>query len=645
MDPQFLERDEIQIELDVREQDISHPQPVELLASLVEQELEGIRHVPIRLHSTFRTVSSELAELRWKLSSIVIKTGDIEELARFRAKLLHIYGRWLRLGPNSGGNTQFSQLGKDIDASLKGCTNMLADRLETTSAEGTTSHDVETNQHKQFSMEAVDHSSKMDASDSASSERALVSSAAVEASVAASGSSQQVTDQVFSIDKAQSSQTGAQSSAASNRQADQHWQQKSLPPSPLLPLQTNKLPLPGHPSTSHVSSIPRFQGSMQIPTLVNQGPTTGNSAAQYQSVAVYPPASHLVNPGVVPVASSIDLPMQGNITQGWQMAKWQLRFGGGPKDLPVDEFVFRVETLARLSTLPQAALTLGLHQLLAGTAESWYWIFLRNQPNATWAQTRASLIRAFKANTSDAAIRRLIMDRLQRPGERFMEFQLAIQELEVRLSIRMSEQELLETLRRNMLPHIQDRLLFLPIYTVCDLQGRVLQVEELAQRQLEVQHLRRLVPRIHEIQTLPHLVDDYPIHSQNFSVPPPSFGVTHNWSNPFAEQMNLPDQFIQSQDIGGTICAIGAGEDQNQYLACWNCDELGHTYMDCTARRIIFCYGCGTKNVVRPQCIKCSLRDLQGNGRGSVRQNGNLQSQQRSCGQPLHRPVLPRRPQ
>lgn len=177
--------------------------------------------------------------------------------------------------------------------------------------------------------------------------------------------------------------------------------------------------------------------------------------------------------------------------QGLPIDKWALRFIGTQSDLPVDEFLFRAETLAAIGNIPLATLPLGIHPLLVGPAASWYWVFLRNYPRATWDQMKDVLSRAFPANLSDETIRRLISDRLQRPGECFTIFMLAIQSLEVRLTTRMTQIELLETLRRNMLPHIQDRLLLVPVHTVREFQLRVHQVETLAQRQSEVPQVRK----------------------------------------------------------------------------------------------------------------------------------------------------------
>lgn len=660
MDPRFLLKDEIRLELDIRGQDVNSPNAINLLNSMIEEELVGIREKPNKIHSYFRTVSSEISDLQWKLSSIVLSTGEIEELAQCRSRLLHLHGRVLRLEPNSKGNTQFPQLKKDIAASLSACTNMLAKRLgkspdETVmdKFEASAEHQAQALNKQLENLEDpitdVDMSSpdppltpfeSVMSEDNACSLRPPpyenVSSRADQTKGAISKTLIPSTQKDVNYEMPSLSQQGSLRSnsppAKTSHQAQPHFTKevhREIPPQTLQDFHRSNIPPANtfHPTVPHA-----IQPSAPIHSAYVARSNPEPSALPYLPPAMrHPPLR----------------PLPENLSQGWSMRKWPLRFGGSPKDLPIDEFIIRTEILARLSSLPQAALTLGLHQILEGSAASWYWIYLRNKPNATWDQIREAITRAFRSNVSDDAIRRQIMDRLQRPGERFVEFQLAIQELEVRLARRMNEQELLETLRRNMLPHIQDRLLFLPIYSVNDLQGRVYQVEELAHRQIEVQQFRRSAPRLHELVACPPQKEDLPETSpyrHPFSIPPPPFGLADVRSNPFADQMVNLDPYHWPDAQTAFLSSLAAVPDRNQYILCWNCDEMGHTFIDCTAQRIIFCYGCGAKNCVRPQCPKCSLRTLQGNARGSVRQNGNNQALMRPGEQPLHRPDQSRRP-
>lgn len=47
-------------------------------------------------------------------------------------------------------------------------------------------------------------------------------------------------------------------------------------------------------------------------------------------------------------------------------------------------------------------------------------------------------------------------------------------------------------------------------------------------------------------------------------------------------------------NVDNEVCAVQSN------LKCWNCDKLGHSYIDCMEQRKIFCYGCGAKDIYRP---------------------------------------------
>lgn len=572
MDPNLLEPDEIQIELSIRSLDNGDGKAIDRLRVALLEEAIGQRQSPTTVHSQFRTVNSEAAELQKKLSTIDLKQGaeslDSETLAKYYNRLLHLSGRVFRLPSNAATNAQVLLVRENIESAIKVVETAIKSRNKALNQE----------------VKCQAALAGLSLTDSGSS------------SVVANGSSSTVYPNTTTA-------------------------------------VSNEAPA-GRPSMSQViSGPPVCAASASTTNSAPLGSGIPNAAAGLRSNF-----SH----EALPVSRSSEMLRSsafiGGGSHGWSMVKWPLRFGGGKDEMPVDEFIFRAETLARLANLSQAALTLGLHQILTNSAATWYWIYIRNEPNATWPQVKAALNFAFQSNVSDAAIRRLISDRLQRQGERFMEFCIAIQGLEVRLTHRMSEAELLDTLRRNMLPGVQDRLLFVPVVSVFDLQQRVQQVEELVQRQAEVQHFRKPPPKVHEISALPFNQTQPVSPGQPFSFPITASDIPlegiRSVGNPF---MSMPSgEFLDSGSPSTQhelVCAFDNGEHRRQYTICWNCDDLGHTYVDCAAVRRIFCYGCGAKNVVRPQCHKCSVSTLQGNGRRSVRPAGTPRTDQTPGGQ------------
>lgn len=643
MDPRFLEQDEFLLECEIRDIDPTQPSALEILGLCFEEELKQIRDVPDKLHSQFKSVTGELSEIKWKLSSIVVSNGEPLELTRCHNRLLHLFGRVVRLEPRSNGHKQVERLRCEIEEGLTNLAKYAEAAVNSASQEqgfltdGSAKTPNQTNQ-------GVKPSQALSSSSAASA--AFISTTHLPSSSqpAHMASEPQLNASISAVVPPQHSPSaGAVSQSLLPPATLQHAPASfvtSVPPRafafPTIPApSTSFRQAPVHPDH------PPYNTPTQIPNYpVQQLSAAGVSLGLESLLARMPNRSP---PSINHIPDSANMNQESSRyaqpAREWSLPleKWTLRFGGTSKDLPVDEFVFRIETLARRSKLSLVSLTLGLHHLLVGAAASWYWVFLRNEPDATWAQTRQALISAFQNNISDAAVRRLIADRLQRPGERFMEFNLAVQEMEVRLMHRMPEEELLETLRRNMLPHLQDRLLFLPIYSLRELQRRVQQVEELAQRQNEVQQVRRSMARINEIAALPPLRQEYGLEPpQDFMQLPP---------NPISfPQLQAPSTFEPFMDQPSWLSAMGIPAEQNQYIICWNCDEMGHTFVDCLAKRIIFCYGCGAKNCVRPQCPKCSQRMLQGNGPRSARPLGVRPNYQAPVGPALRLPNFNRPP-
>lgn len=68
------------------------------------------------------------------------------------------------------------------------------------------------------------------------------------------------------------------------------------------------------------------------------------------------------------------------------------------------------------------------------------------------------------------------------------------------------------------------------------------------------------------------------------------------------EREEVSEPFEPELEINSSVNALN-GPLYN--LQCWNCDGRGHHWQDCLQARQIFCYGCGTKQVYKPNCLKC----------------------------------------
>ena len=90
------------------------------------------------------------------------------------------------------------------------------------------------------------------------------------------------------------------------------------------------------------------------------------------------------------------------------MDTWKVKFESSSGDVAMDEFVFRVESIARSTNTSFECLAAGLHFLLSGRATSWYWIHIRKYPNQGWTALKRSLIAHFSVEQIDAEIRVLI---------------------------------------------------------------------------------------------------------------------------------------------------------------------------------------------------------------------------------------------
>lgn len=669
MNIELLDQDELAVEFLVRNIDGTRENGKRVLAALVAEENCGQRPRPPRPHPYTRTLTSELAEIKRKIFEIgsdlhrLVTSPDEHLFERCVSRVLHLRYRLDRSRTQAGYSEHIGRIEAELDGLMQRFRTLSQSAEQVpvvpVAAPEQPSGSVETVSDQRASTPAVVRDSPGNASEGgppASSSLAVKSTADADTvspnpipvaplrepappshvplpdSVPSSDADGQLQASLRVVDW---SVPGGASGPPDQMPVSQH----SIPAPlqvPALPYAANQMPVNfqavnwavsvGASGPREGSPIPQFPGH----------PMPGAQRPRYPEVFESSPYNPMPAQDPYPRAVA-----PAGLANGWTMLKWPLRFSGGARDLPVDEFIFRVETLARVGNVSEASLAYGLHQLLTEAANSWYWVFIRGQPNVTWPELRTALRFAFRSSASDAAIRRHINERLQQQGERFTEYCLAIQELALRLQRRMSEAELLEVLRRNLAPAYQDRLLFRPVANIHELQDLCQQIEEMWRSQNEVHQSRRPPLQVNEIAQFGARAD--PFRMAHWPVQPPSSPWWPS-DSAYASQPPPPPEWASRSDQSylhpsmqlappqpsinadpqdeqlDWVCAMDTAK-RGEYTICWNCDDIGHTFMDCPAARKIFCYGCGAKNVVRPQCPKCTAIRLQGNAQRNGRPN------------------------
>lgn len=341
-------------------------------------------------------------------------------------------------------------------------------------------------------------------------------------------------------------------------------------------------------SASASGCIPSVQQLFNDPAVAGIRADRGQGISQFFDVPPRPAVQHGGVARLAGHAEDVGQARHGDhgrgdergIQGGFRIAKWPLRFSGSPGDLSIEEFLFRVEKLARLDGVSEAALVIGIGVLLTDRAGQWFWTFQRKVENPTWDELRQALIRRYAPmRETNHDIRAKIEARKQRIGERFSDFCQDIEALAIRLTRRMAEDELVETLRRNMLMPLKKVLWRTRIRTVDELIVACSEFEHLCEEEeRQIRYAQRRQARINEIAEAP-----------------------------------LDDEWVsrrpQHEGFGGDVHveAIQQGMSRADQTICWNCKDIGHVFTQCRVpQKHRFCYSCGMSNVLKADCPKCS---------------------------------------
>lgn len=264
-----------------------------------------------------------------------------------------------------------------------------------------------------------------------------------------------------------------------------------------------------------------------------------------------------------PVLNSTSIPLTS--PHSFQpVQKWNLKFTGDPKGISVHNFLERVNELRVARNVSDRQLFESAIDLFSGKALLWY--RSNKQRVSDWQSLSRLLIKHYEPPDYKDRLFEEIVSRTQDPSESFVEYFSCMLSMFRRYGP-VAEDIQLRIISKNLAP----------FYTM----------------QLpNVTSLANLEDECLKLEKRKHRVDSYR--------PPP------RRRNAFVE----PDfAFVDVSDStnydSSTRPMVNSVEHVNR-LKCYNCDQQGHSFQDCSAPRRVFCYRCGRLNVTVRRCPNCT---------------------------------------
>lgn len=249
--------------------------------------------------------------------------------------------------------------------------------------------------------------------------------------------------------------------------------------------------------------------------------------------------------------------------------KWNIRF----EKMSAKEFLNCIKIQWEVSGFRWEHVYYNFHNFLPGQSEKrWFYQYLQNNREATWAEFSRAFNRRFGTFETDRQLLTKMDQRKQGNDEPFLEFLEAMERLNASLERPKNEAELLEFLRDNVNRHMRP-------YIWMKFSNNLEEFTELcveAENQIKKDKFR---PYQHS-----KMVNE------------------------------VEDAGLKQEDhcVAAVLKAHNSKRDLTT-IECWNCDLKGHFSRDCPSdTRVIHCFRCGLKGTTTPKCLNCGKGNLQG---------------------------------
>lgn len=272
------------------------------------------------------------------------------------------------------------------------------------------------------------------------------------------------------------------------------------------------------------------------------------------------------------------------------VASWNLVFSGNSSGKSLNDFLSQVQMYARADGVSNLELLRAAVYLFTGPALTWYRAY--GPRLVSWEHLVQTLRQEFLPYDYDYGLLREIEQRKQGKGESFAMF-LANMEMMYRglqYTI-VPEQQMIDTIMRNLLPYYAEKLVMCHIVSIRDLSLYCRRIENFQFR----------------------------MNKQSDNVSPllePQFAYRGK---------PIQKNFINAIEENSEPLAIVPRHTAR--VSCFNCQGTDHDHKNCPSPKLrIFCYNCGELGQLATFCCKCNpnsenrMRDITPKGRGQYPQ-------------------------
>ncbi|KAI8126494.1 hypothetical protein CVS40_3303 [Lucilia cuprina] len=249
-----------------------------------------------------------------------------------------------------------------------------------------------------------------------------------------------------------------------------------------------------------------------------------------------------------------------------KLEKWKISFDGLGS---VSDFLFKVETLSSRSKCSDEHLLSNFHVLLEGKAESWYWLFTKQNKNITYPLLRHAITKEFGHLESDHDILLKMSLRKQQYKESYDDFHCTIVSMNLRLQNPLPDVTLIDILKKNLNPNLR--------FLLFNAETR------------DINHFRDTARKAEKV-----------IRDTKFQNPT---GLSRNVSEIDVSSSESVDSDLSDPQVEAIAHLTRKPRFDYSNIQCWNCSLLGHSYIYCSQEiKKPFCSKCGNKGVLTPKC-------------------------------------------